>query len=265
MFDSYDRQIDYLRISVTDKCNLRCRYCMPAEGVPPRSHEEFLTLEQIVEVVRVAVRLGLTKIRLTGGEPLVKRGIVELVRMIREVEGVRHLGMTTNGVLLARYAVPLREAGLDSVNVSLDTLEPERYSHITRGGDIRRVMGGIQAARQAGFPIKVNMVVLEDTGEEAIEAMRRFCAREGLTLQLINHYSLGREKLDDYAYDRPPRCRACNKIRLLADGTLKPCLHSNEEIPLDLANIEESLRRTIAGKPERGGTCTNRPMIGIGG
>jgi cyclic pyranopterin phosphate synthase len=265
MLDSYNRKIDYLRISVTDKCNLRCRYCMPAEGVPVRSHDEFLSLEQIVEVVRVAARLGLTKIRLTGGEPLVKRGIVELVRMIREVEGVRHLGMTTNGVLLARYAAPLRSAGLDSVNVSLDTLDPERYRHITRVGDIRRVLDGIEAARRAGFPIKINMVVLQDTGEADIEAMRRFCGGRGLTLQLINHYALGEEKLDNYRFDRPPRCQACNKIRLLADGTLKPCLHSDEEIPLDLTNIEESLRRTIAGKPERGGTCTNRPMVGIGG
>jgi len=275
MFDSYDRKIDYLRISVTDKCNLRCRYCMPAEGVPVRSHDEFLSLEQIVEVVRVGVRLGLTKIRLTGGEPLVKRGIVELVRMIREVEGVRHLGMTTNGVLLAGYAAALRGAGLDSVNVSLDTLDPERYRRITRVGDIRRVLEGIEAARKAGFPIKINMVVLEDTGEREIEEMRRFCEcrsgarrpRDGqpMTLQLINHYALGEEKIDNYAFDRPPRCGSCNKIRLLADGTLKPCLHSDEEIPLDLSNIEESLRRTIAAKPERGGVCTNRPMIGIGG
>jgi cyclic pyranopterin phosphate synthase len=265
MFDSFDRPIDYLRISVTDKCNLRCRYCMPAEGVPPRNHEEFLSLEQITEVVRVGVRLGLTKVRLTGGEPLVKRGIVELVRMIREVEGVRHLGMTTNGVLLSRYAGPLRRAGLDSLNVSLDTLDPDRYREITRVGDIGRVLAGIQAARAAGFPMKVNMVVLEDTGVEAIEAMRRFCVERGLTLQLINHYALGEEKLDNYSFDRPPRCRACNKIRLLADGTLKPCLHSNEEIRLDPEHIEESLKRTILAKPERGEVCTNRPMVEIGG
>ena len=265
MFDSYNRRIDYLRISVTDKCNLRCRYCMPAEGVPPRNHDEFLSLETIAEVVRVGVRLGITKIRLTGGEPLVKRGILELVRMIREVPGVKHLGMTTNGVLLPRYAGPLRRAGLDSLNVSLDTLDPDRYRDITRCGDIRHVLAGIEAARAAGFPIKINMVVLQDTGAGAIEAMRRFCAEKGLTLQLVNHYALGEEKLDSYSFDRPPRCESCNKIRLLADGTLKPCLHSNEEIVLDPEAIEESLRRTIAAKPERGGACTNRPMVEIGG
>jgi cyclic pyranopterin phosphate synthase len=125
-----------------------------------------------------------------------------------------------------------------------------------------------------GFPIKINMVVLDETGPEAIEDMRRFCERRSserppgageLTLQLINHYALGEEKLDNYSFDRPPRCRSCNKIRLLADGTLKPCLHSNEEIVLDPRDIEGCLRRTIAAKPERGGACTNRPMVGIGG
>jgi len=265
MFDLFDRHIDYLRISVTDKCNLRCRYCMPAEGVPHREHGEFLSLERIAEVVRVGVGLGITKVRLTGGEPLVKRGIVELVRLLRGISGLEHLGMTTNGVLLARLAEPLRRAGLDSLNVSLDTLDPERYREITRVGDIRRVLEGIEAARRAGFPIKLNMVVLDDTGSEAIEAMRRFCAERGLSLQLINHYALGEEKLDTYRFDRPPACGACNKIRLLADGTLKPCLHSNREFPLDPEDIEGSLRRTVAAKPERGGACTNRPMVGIGG
>jgi cyclic pyranopterin phosphate synthase len=265
MFDSYDRPIDYLRISVTDKCNLRCRYCLPAEGVPHRDHEEFLSLETMAEVVRAGVRLGLTKVRLTGGEPLVKRGIVALVGMIRAVPGVRHIGMTTNGVLLPRYAGPLRRAGLDSLNVSLDTLDPARYRQITRVGDIAQVLAGIEAARSAGFPMKINMVVLEDTGEESIEAMRNFCRGKGLTLQLINHYALGEAKLDSYSFDRPPKCRSCNKIRLLADGTLKPCLHSNEEIQLDPEHIEESLRRTILAKPERGDACTNRPMVEIGG
>ena len=134
MYDSYNREITYLRISVTDKCNLRCRYCMPEEGVPVRRHEEFLSFEEITAVVRAAVKLGVTKVRLTGGEPLVKRGIVDLVRMVRSVEGLRHLAMTTNGTLLARFAGELKAAGLDSVNVSLDTLDPERYRHLTRGG-----------------------------------------------------------------------------------------------------------------------------------
>lgn len=265
MYDSYNRRIDYLRISVTDKCNLRCRYCMPEEGVPVRRHEDFLSFEQITAVVRAAVRLGVTKVRLTGGEPLVKRGIVELVGMIRGVEGLRQLAMTTNGTLLTRYAAPLKAAGLDSLNISLDTLDAQRYRHLTRVGDIRLVLAGIDAAVAEHFPVKINMVVLADTSAREIEELRRFCSERGLTLQLINHYDLTSEKRDQYHYDRPPRCEECNRIRLLADGTLKPCLHSDEEIPVDLADIEGSLLRTVARKPERGSVCTGRSMMEIGG
>ncbi len=265
MYDSFRRRIDYLRISVTDKCNLRCRYCMPEEGVPLRRHEEFLSHEQIVEVVRAAVGLGLTKIRLTGGEPLVKRGIVELVGMIRAVPGVRQLAMTTNGTLLGGLAAGLRKAGLDSLNVSLDTLEAERYRQLTRGGRIELVLQGIEAARREGFPVKINMVVLEDTTPGEIERLRRFCRDKGLALQLINHFDIARPKSQDYLFDRPPKCATCNKIRLLADGQLKPCLHSDQEIPLDPADIAGSLRRTIEAKPENGCACTNRLMSQIGG
>lgn len=265
MYDSYNREITYLRISVTDKCNLRCRYCMPEEGVPVRRHEEFLSFEEITSAVRAAVKLGVTKVRLTGGEPLVKRGIVDLVRMVCSVEGLRHLAMTTNGTLLDRFAGKLKTAGLDSVNVSLDTLDPERYRHLTRGGEINRVLQGIEAALREKIPAKINMVVLDDTPEQEIEQMRRFCSERGLRLQLINHFALGAEKTDNYSYERPPRCEECNKIRLLADGSLKPCLHSDEEIPIDMEDIEGSLRKTVARKPERGSACTGRCMMEIGG
>jgi cyclic pyranopterin phosphate synthase len=265
MYDSYNRSIDYLRISVTDKCNLRCRYCLPEEGVPQRQHEDFLRHEQIVEVVRAAVGLGLTKIRLTGGEPLVKRGIVELAGMIRAVPGVKHLAMTTNGTLLARYAAGLRRAGLDSLNVSLDTLDAERYRHLTRGGRIEEVLEGIDVALREGFPVKINMVVLEDTSKGEIERLRAFCRDKGLELQLINHFDLREAKSERYLFDRPPKCTTCNKIRLLADGQLKPCLHSDQEIALDPADIEGSLRRTIEAKPKNGCACTNRSMAQIGG
>jgi cyclic pyranopterin phosphate synthase len=265
MYDSYNREINYLRISVTDKCNLRCRYCMPEEGVPIRQHKDFLTFEQITAVVAEAVKLGINKVRLTGGEPLVKRGIVDLVRMIRGVEGLSHLALTTNGVLLSRYAGRLKAAGLDSVNVSLDTLEPERYRRLTRGGEIQRVLEGIESAITANIAVKLNMVVLEDTSQEEIEEMRRFCSGKGLKLQLINHFAVGAEKTDNYNYERPPRCDECNKIRLLADGSLKPCLHSDEEIPVDMEDIAGSLRETIFRKPERGSVCTGRSMMEIGG
>ncbi len=265
MLDSYDREISYLRISVTDKCNLRCVYCMPEEGVEVRRHEEFLSFEQIVEVVRVGATIGLKKIRLTGGEPLVKRGIVNLVEMIAGVTGVDHVAMTTNGVLLADMAKDLKAAGLDSLNISLDTLDPKRYKEITRVGSIEKVLAGIEAARASGFPIKLNKVVMNETPHSEIELMRQFCREKGIRLQLINHFSLSDEKLNSYNFDRPPKCGACNRIRLLADGHLKPCLHSDVEIPLDLHDIKGSLVKTIQAKPQRGLVCENRCMYEIGG
>ena len=265
MYDWFDRAITYLRISVTDKCNLRCRYCMPEEGVQGRPHSDFLSLEQITEAARAAVRLGMRKIRLTGGEPLVKRGIVDLVRMLRGIGGLEHLAMTTNGTLLARHARELKEAGLDSLNVSLDTLDPERYRELTRGGDIDDAIEGLRAALAEGFPVKVNMVVLADTTEGEIARMRGFCEAEGARLQLINHYELSAGKKDDYRFDRPPLCASCNRIRLMADGMLKPCLHSDAEVRLDFSRLEESLREAVLAKPARGGVCTQRAMPQIGG
>ena len=276
MFDRFDRPITYLRISVTDKCNLRCRYCMPPGGVPKRRHEDMLTLEALAEAARAAVGLGVTKIRLTGGEPLVRRGIVDLVRMIAAIDGLEHLGMTTNGTLLAPRARELRDAGLDSVNVSLDTLSAERYAEITRGGAIQDALAGITAAREAGLPLKINMVVLEDTSKEDIDAMRAYCSSVGARMQLINHFDLTRRKTataeagaavagPGYTFDRPPSCAGCNRIRLLADGALKPCLHSDEEVRLDPANMAESLRTAILAKPRLGASCTNRSMHQIGG
>ncbi len=265
MYDSFERKINYLRISVTDKCNLRCRYCMPEEGVATRPHDEFLSFEQIASVVKVGVRIGLTKVRLTGGEPLVKRGIVELVQMVGSIRGLEHLAMTTNGTLVNQYARELKASGLNSINISLDTLDPERYGSLTRGGQIQRVLTGIEAVLREGIPTKINMVVLEDTPQQDISQMRSFCADRGLRLQLINHFDLSSEKHETYRFDRPPRCEACNKIRLLGDGSLKPCLHSDEEIPLNMDDIEATLRETIARKPRRGSACTRRSMIEIGG
>ncbi len=265
MLDRFDREINYLRISVTDKCNLRCVYCMPEEGVPLHRHDDFLSLEEITQTVKAGVKLGLTRIRLTGGEPLVKRGIVDLVGMIKGVKGVESLAMTSNGTLVERMAGELKRAGLDSMNISLDTLDPARYRKITRIGDIQSALRGIEAALKARFPLKLNMVVLNDTGAEEVRQMKRFCAQKGIKLQLINHYSLTEEKMNNYRYDRPPDCANCNRIRMLADCKLKPCLHSNIEIKLDLNNIESSLIKAIEYKPERGSVCLNRQIVEIGG
>ena len=265
MYDVYNREITYLRISVTDKCNLRCVYCMPEEGIPRRDHRDFMSLEDMARVAAAAAEIGITKVRLTGGEPLVKKGISDLVRMIRQTPGIEHIGMTTNGLLLPRFAPLLKAAGLDSLNISLDTLDGDRYRSITRIGSLDDCLAGIQAAMNEDFHIKINMVVLEDTGDREIEGMRAFCGERGLKLQLINHYDLTKEKQNDYTFDRPPKCEECNRIRLTADGFLKPCLHSNLEIPVDMNNIRKSISEAILSKPEKGLICSNRSMVDIGG
>ena len=268
MYDSFNRKIDYLRISLTDLCNLRCTYCMPAEGVPLRPRSDFLSYEEIAAVVREAAALGLTKIRLTGGEPLVKKDLDVLIEQLKAVPGVEEVALTTNGTLLAPLAAALKAAGLDRLNISLDTLDPEKYRRITRGGDIEDVMRGIAAAREAGFErTKINMVLIPGVNELEIEAMAAFCRDRGLILQRIRHYSL-RERGDDGELEeaeRPGACARCNRIRLTADGRFKPCLFSDAEIPVDLADIAAGLKRAGREKPARGKSCSVRGVWQIGG
>jgi GTP 3',8-cyclase len=167
MRDQFGRAITYLRISVTDRCNLRCVYCMPPEGVPWKSHGEIMRYEEILEVVRVAASHGIREVRLTGGEPLVRPDLAELVRMIASVPGIQDLSLTTNGILLASQAKVLAEAGLNRVNISLDTLQPEKFKKITRGGSFEKVWQGIQAAEYAGLkPIKINVVAMRGVNDD---------------------------------------------------------------------------------------------------
>ena len=267
MLDKFSRRITYLRVSVTDRCNLRCVYCMPEEGVILKKHEDILSFEEIAEIVGVAATLGITKVRITGGEPLVRRGIVGLVGMLRRFENLREIAMTTNATLLSPIAGELKDAGLDRINISLDTLDADKYAHITRGGLIADALTGINAALDVGLPVKINMVLSHEYSEpdDEVLKMRRFCESRGIDLQLIRQYSLTDPKVDTADYDRPPPCSECNKLRLLADGKLKPCLHSNVEIPVRMDDIEGSLKEAIFGKPARGWVCTDRDMMRIGG
>ncbi len=266
MRDSFGREISYLRISVTDRCNLRCVYCMEESGVPLVPHASLITYEQIAAIVAAAMPLGITKFRLTGGEPLVRLGIVDLVALLALIPGVKTLAMTTNGTLLPRFAGELKRAGLHRLNISLDTLDPERYARLTRVGTLDAVLAGVQAAREAGFEgTKINMVVQKSTSPEELDAMRRFCDANALILQTIAEYRLTRTKFDGAVYDRPLPCDVCNRLRLLSDGVLKPCLHSNGEVPVDFEDIRGSLLKAIRMKPEYGTVCTNRPMVQIGG
>ena len=266
MFDRFGREITYLRISVTDRCNLRCTYCMPEDGVEFRPHNQILSYESITRIVRAGAELGIRKVRLTGGEPLVRRNLPALVAQIAGIPGIEHVAMTTNGSLLPRYAGPLRAAGLSSVNISLDTLDPERFREITRRGQLEDTLAGIDAARKAGFsPIKLNMVVAPETTEAEIERMGVFCAEKGMELQLIAHYRLDIRKHDHHRFNRPPNCACCNRLRLTAEGALKPCLHSNIEIPVDFDDPAASILEAVRAKPVAGTVCTNRSMMSIGG
>jgi GTP 3',8-cyclase len=169
LIDRYGRTIDYLRISVTDRCNLRCVYCMPEEGITPQPHSEILTYEEIFKVAKAAVNAGLTRIRLTGGEPLVRKGLVGFVGRLMTLDGVE-VALTTNGTLLARYADRLRAAGLSRVNVSLDSLDPETFRRLTRWGELSDVLEGIEAAVEAGLePVKINVVVVRSLDQDLAE------------------------------------------------------------------------------------------------
>lgn len=170
MVDRFGRRINYLRLSVTDRCNLRCQYCMPETGIEKMKHEDILTLEELDALVSEFVALGIDKIRLTGGEPLVRLGIVDLVKKIKSHPGIKDLSMTTNGLLLAKHAKDLKEAGLDRVNISLDTLDPHKFEKMTRGGKLSDVLDGIEAAKRVGLtPIKINAVLIGGFNDDEIE------------------------------------------------------------------------------------------------
>ena len=174
ILDSFGRSINYLRISVTDRCNLRCLYCMPPEGVPRISHNEILSYEEIRTVARAAAELGVNKIRLTGGEPLVRADLPELIKMLSQIEGIRELSLTTNGTLLKNCALNLKKAGLSRINVSLDTLKPDRFQYITRLGELKTVLEGIEAAKEASFePVKINTVVMRNINDDEILDLAR--------------------------------------------------------------------------------------------
>jgi len=241
---------------------------MPEEGIQLKSHAEILRYEQMANIVEVGATLGITKVRLTGGEPLVKRNIEFLVQKVSTTPGILETCMTSNGSLLTiEKARLLKKAGLTRINISLDTLDRERFARITRCGEIEDVFRGIDAALDANLkPVKINMLIFEDTSIREIEAMRDFCSRKGTILQTIQRFSLQDKKSSgSFSTDRPPQCRCCNRIRLTADGFLKPCLFSDHEIRVDFQDIEGSLRAAVRGKPVAGETCKERPMSQIGG
>jgi cyclic pyranopterin phosphate synthase len=323
--DSFGRKVDYLRISITDRCNERCLYCMPEGYKGWERLSDHLTAEEIIRIVRVAARLGFRKFRLTGGEPLVRHDILEIVSGMKKISGVDVIGLSTNAIKLAALAKPLYEAGVTAVNVSLDALDPDIYKRIT-GGNVETVLAGIRAAIKSGFDrVKLNCVLMRGVNEQEIWPLALFAAEHGLPFRMIELMPLTRTDVlteenfmpvgeamqllarHDELIPQPDTkighgpakyyllkqtgalvgfigaltnlhfCEACNKMRLTADGKIRPCLGDHGEIDLREAlrrsDDDEALRNTfleaLRVKPLehqfRGVYQPNRPMIAIGG
>lgn len=266
MFDKYNRKINYLRISVTDRCNLRCVYCMPESGVPMLKHDEILNFEEIVDVTKAAVKKGINKIRITGGEPLVRKGIVDLVRMIGKIDGISDFSMTTNAILLEQFAEDLKNAGLQRVNISLDTIDPEKFSQITRGGDIQKVFAGIEAAKKAGLePIKINCVIKKDQHEPNAMAVAKYCDENGLHVRFINEMDLEKGEFSIVHGGSGGDCGNCNRLRLTANGMIKPCLFSDIEYSVRELGAENAIDLAIGNKPQSGKINLTGKFYNIGG
>jgi len=341
--DSFGRRIDYLRISVTDRCNFRCVYCMPPEGVPWRDMEDILSFEEIERFAAAAVGEGISKIRLTGGEPLVRKGIVEHVARLRAITGIEAIAITTNGVLLPRYAEQLVEAGLTRVNISLDTLDLEVFSAVTRGGKLDDTLAGIDAAFASGMhPVKLNVVVVRSLNQDLL-SFANLTRDRAVHVRFIEYMPVGGEgepmpggacsadttagawSIEDHVpsdeivalltaqgaaagfgelekvargdapggwgpatYYRFPGaqgtigvisplshhfCGECNRLRLTADGKLRTCLFSDEELDARTvlrqgteADLHALIKLALASKPEshnmRIGTLRRMSQIG---
>ena len=295
MIDQFGRNINYMRLSVTDKCNLRCRYCMPAEGVCLREHRDMLTEDEMITAVEAAASLGIRKLRITGGEPLVKKNIVSICRRAALVEGIEEVCLTTNGLMLPKLAKDLKDAGVKRINLSLDTLDPEKYAYITRIGTLDSFMAGLNAALDAGFEkIKINAVLIGGFNDDEIVPLAELTKQYPVDMRFIEMmpmYDSGDfkeasfvpftkvlEALPDAVpaesdggvaklYRLPGAvgnvglisplnahfCGSCNRIRVTADGKVKPCLHSDVEYSIkgmDFEGMKAELEKAIWNKPQ---------------
>lgn len=266
MIDQFGREITKLRISVTDRCNLRCQYCAPKEEIKWRKRNEILSLEKIAEVAQVGSELGLTNIRLTGGEPLARKNIVKLVQMLNALPKIEDIAITTNGIFLEQYAKDLVRAGLNRINISLDTLDPEKFYRLTSGGDLAKVLRGIDAAIDAGLkPIKLNCVVQENSNEADAEAIKAFAKEKGIKARFIRLMNLKTGDFSVVEGGEGGDCKICNRIRLLCDGTIRPCLFSDIGFNIKQYGIEKAFELAAANKPKMGGSCLKHWMQQIGG
>ena len=302
MMDQYGRTVDYLRLSVTDLCNYRCQYCMPESGVEKGPHGAVLSVEEYGEIARAAVKMGIRKIRLTGGEPLARRGILDICRSLRAIPELKELCLTTNGSLLPELAKPLRNAGVDRLNISLDTLRPERFQEITRRGSLEDVLAGIRAAEDAGFQnLKLDTVLMGGVNDDEIGDFLNLTRERPWEARFIELMPMGPcaawprerflpvaevlrrfpelEEIEPNGVARRYRlpgavgavgliapmshefCGECRRVRVTADGKLKGCLHSRDEISLrglHGGELEDAILRGIRQKP-KGHHLNSRP------
>lgn len=266
MLDKFSRQINYLRISVTDRCNLRCVYCMPEEGIKLIDHSEILSFEEINEFTKVAVEMGINKVRITGGEPLARKRVVNLVRMLSGIKGINDLSMTTNAILLKKYSVELKHAGLMRVNISLDTVDPEKYRQITRGGNIQEVFDGIEAAGKAGLsPIKINCVIKKTIDEPDAIAVKKYCDENELVVRFIYEMDIEKGEFGIVHGGSGGDCANCNRLRLTSNGFLKPCLFSDIFVNIRKTDYRDAVRFALAQKPECGISTISHKFYNIGG
>ncbi len=213
MLDKYSREINYLRVSITDRCNLRCIYCRPKEGVALHGHEDILRYEEMIRVISLAVKMGLIKVRLTGGEPLVRRGFVDFVADLNKIEGLKDISLTTNGILLEQFAQGIFDAGIRRINVSLDSLNPDKYGQITRGGRLEDVLRGIARAEEIGFsPIKINTVAIKGFNDDEALDFARLAQEQPFQVRFIELMPVGKTTLD-YGEDYMPGSQLIKIIR----------------------------------------------------
>lgn len=266
MLDNFNRKINYLRISVTDRCNLRCIYCMPEEGIDLISHKDVLSFEEIVEFTKTAVSMGVTKVRLTGGEPLARRGCVDLVDMIAKIPGIKELTMTTNGTLLDKYAHQLKDAGLHRVNISLDSIDPDKYKAITRCGNVEDVFRGIEAAKLAGlFPIKINCVIKNSPNEIEAQNVKSWGNENGIQVRFIEEMNIEKGLFGVVHGGEGGDCANCNRLRLTSNGFIMPCLFSDAAINIREHDYKTALNLALEQKPECGLHGSSNKFYSIGG
>jgi cyclic pyranopterin phosphate synthase len=266
MYDGYHRRIDYLRVSLTDRCNLQCHYCMPKGKNNNLAVVDQLSKDEIISVIKEALQLGIRRVRFTGGEPQLFKGILQLVRELKSLQGLEELSLTSNGVLLSPLAEDLKEAGLDRVNISLDTINRDLYKQITTEDALDRVFQGIDAAKKVGFdPIKINAVHLDLIPKEEYLLLEDFCNQRGLQLRYIEEMNLAQGTFSVISSGNRGDCSKCNRLRLLSNGDIKPCLFHGDVYNVKELGIKQALEKACQLKPQRGIKNPREEFYQIGG